>query len=156
MPDEVRRMVRLLEEAVRRSPRGRGQLERAAELAPGTLDDLFGGRAELEVRHLLSVARELGLDPVLLFQGSLQGEPDPVLDEVERAFLEVQPQRRDAQIPCGAEAPAAELDLAAVQDLVSETIRDELARLARGQRPGPQAGRREGAPLPARDAPEDG
>jgi hypothetical protein len=137
MSDDVRRIVRLLEGEVRRSQRDRGELERTLSLAPGTLDDLLAGRAELTVRQLLLLARELGLDPALLLQVDEAGELDPVLAEIERAFREVVRREQGGEPPAGAApAPADELDLAAVKDLVRETIREELARLARGERSG--------------------
>jgi transcriptional regulator with XRE-family HTH domain len=136
MSDDVRRIVRLLEGQIRRSRSDRGELERTLGLAPGTLDDLLAGRAELTVRQLLVLARELGLDPALLLQGDEAGEQDPVLDEVERAFREMRPRGRGGKPAAGAPALASDADLAAVKELVRETIRDELARLARGERSG--------------------
>src|SRR5262245_936232 len=135
MADDVRRIVRLLEGQIRRARQDPGELERALGLAPGALEDLLAGRSELTVRQLLALARELGLDPALLLQGDEAGEQDPVLDEVERAFREL---RRP---PGGQDAAAgppglAGADLAAVKELVRETIREELARLARGERTG--------------------
>jgi hypothetical protein len=135
MADEVHRMVRLLEEAVARSGRGHREIERAVGLVSGTLDELFADRAELAVRHLLLVARELGLDPVLFFQGGLQAGAggDPVLEEIERAFHETYPALVRPRMDASSPPPDADLDLAAAKELVRQTIREELARLARGE-----------------------
>ena len=157
MSEAVRRMVRLLEEAVRRSGRSGSDLERAAGLAPGTLAALLGGRAELEVRHLLLLGRELSLDPLQVFAEGLQGEAaggdDPVLAEVERAWREADPRRSGSPGARAAQA-AADLDLEGAKELVRETIREELARLARGEaaRPGEE---REGGAGPAGAAPSE-
>lgn len=145
MADDVRRIVRLLEGQIRRSRQPPGELERALGLAPGTLEELLAGRSELTVRQLLGLARELGLDPALLFQGDEAGEQDPVLDEVERAFREVR-HRPGSEEPAAGPAGA---DLAAVKELVRETIREELSRLARGELSGrPEEGDEGPAPVP--------
>ena len=123
-------MVVLLEAAVRGSSRRRVDLEVVLEVAPGYLGELFAGRVPLEVRHLLLLARELGLDPSLLFEEGLKGgsagaEPgDPALTEIEGAFRQLQ----GGRAPAGSGEPTLELD--AVKELIRETIRDELSRMA--------------------------
>lgn len=149
-------MVALLEEAVLRSGRSRTDLERSLGLLPGTLGELFGGRAELEVRHLLLLARELGLDPVAFFRVGVQGSGagDPVLDEVERAYRDARAGRALQEGSQGP-PPAPDLDLAGAKELVRETIREELARLARGEAAGARAEERAGETGPADPAPSD-
>ena len=133
-------MVRLLEQAVGRSPRPVGALEAALGVAPGYLGELFAGRVALEVRHVLLLARELGLDPALLFEGSLSRAPavagapgDPALTEIEGAFRQLQGGRDAAR----SGEPALELD--AVKELIRATIREELARMAKPPTRGPRS-----------------
>ena len=124
-------MVVLLAAAVRRSGRPRVDLEAALGVAPGYLGELFAGRLPLEVRHVLLLARELGLDPALLFEDGLKGGPagaeagDPALTEIEGAFRQLQ----GGRAPAGPGESALELD--AVKELIRETIREEIARMAK-------------------------
>jgi hypothetical protein len=156
MLDETRRMIGQLEEAVRRSGRSRPELESAMRLLPGTLDELFGGRVELEVRHLLLLARELGIDPMSFFRVGVTGggSGDPILEEVERAFRDARAGR--TRQPGGqGPPPAPDLDLDGAKKLVRDTIREELARLVRGEAAGSRDEAREGGPGPAGPAPPD-
>jgi hypothetical protein len=76
-----------------------------------------------------------------------------VLAEVERAWREADPRRSGSPDPQAAPA-AADLDLEGAKELVRETIREELARLARGEAVGPGE-EREGGAGPAGAAPSE-
>src|SRR5436305_9527736 len=77
---QIERLTQLLDEAAYRTRRSRRSLERELGLAHGYLGNLFRGRTELKVYHILLLSKLLGLDPVALLGQALAaegGEPPP-------------------------------------------------------------------------------
>ncbi|HEV7517516.1 MAG TPA: hypothetical protein VGR07_14540, partial [Thermoanaerobaculia bacterium] len=72
---QIGRLTRLLDEAAFRTRRSRRSLERQLGLAHGYLGNLFRGRTELKVHHVLLLSKLLDLDPVDLLRQALGGEP---------------------------------------------------------------------------------
>src|SRR5947209_4538986 len=76
---QVQKLTQILDEAAHRTRRSRRSLERDLGLAHGYLGNLFRGRTELKVYHVLLLAKLLQLDPIDLLRQALQeegGKPD--------------------------------------------------------------------------------
>ncbi|HTQ80112.1 MAG TPA: hypothetical protein VMM92_08950 [Thermoanaerobaculia bacterium] len=121
---QVRRLTQLLEEASYRTRRSRRSLERELGLAHGYLGNLFRGRTELKLAHILLLSRLLHLDPVALLRQALEegsGEPPASLApaRTETAAVETP----------GTEGGGAALDLEQLRDLIRQTFRDEVRKL---------------------------
>lgn len=84
---EVERLRRLLEETVRASGRSQRDVERSLGFSQGYLTQLFNGRLELRVKHIVLITDELGPGPGEFFRAAypplgreLDGAPAAALD----------------------------------------------------------------------------
>jgi hypothetical protein len=131
---QVWRLTQILDEAAYRTRRSRRSLERQLGLAHGYLGNLFRGRTELKVYHVLLIARLLDLDPVDLLRQALEGEsgkpPEPPGPPKETAAAPVPP-AVPAEKAAGAEVAERKpaLDLEQLQELIRKTFRDEVRKL---------------------------
>src|SRR5437588_8310523 len=74
---QVQKLTQLLDEAAHRTRRSRRSLERELGLAHGYLGNLFNGRSELKVYHVLLLSKLLDLDPIEMLRQALHGEAGP-------------------------------------------------------------------------------
>ena len=72
---EVERLRRLLEQTVRASGRSQRDVERALGVSRGYLTQLFNGRLELRVKHVVLITDELGLGPAEFFRAAYPPAP---------------------------------------------------------------------------------
>jgi len=123
---QVQKLTQLLDEAAHRTRRSRRSLERELGLAHGYLGNLFKGRTELKVYHVLLLSNLLHLDPVALLRQALHGEGDapPAGAEVPAPSVAAPPAEKKKVVGKG-----VSLDLEQLQDLVRQTFRDEMRRL---------------------------
>jgi transcriptional regulator with XRE-family HTH domain len=128
---QIERLTQLLDEAAYRTRRSRRSLERQLGLAHGYLGNLFRGKTELKVYHILLISKLLDLDPVDLLRQALgreageAAEPPPGAANVSAAPPSPAP---DPEGKEGAE-PSPALDLDRLQDLIRQTFRDEVRKL---------------------------
>jgi hypothetical protein len=135
---QVQRLTQILDEAAYRTRRSRRSLERELGLAHGYLGNLFRGRTELKVYHILLLSKLLHLDPVDLLRQALQtegGAPPagadvsnaaaPALPRVDE--VEDDPEDGDA----GEEKFGRELavGMEEIRNLIRQTFRDEMRKL---------------------------
>jgi hypothetical protein len=136
---QVQKLTQLLDEAAYRTRRSRRSLERELGLAHGYLGNLFNGRTELKVYHLLLLSKLLHLDPIVLLRQALHGEGGAPPAGAEAPVASVAaPHEREKEVGKG-----LSLDLEELQNLVRQTFRDEvrklggdLAKLAKGEERG--------------------
>jgi hypothetical protein len=131
---QVWRLTQLLDEAAYKTRRSRRSLERQLGLAHGYLGNLFRGRTELKVYHVLLLSRLLDLDPVDLLRQALHGEdgkpsgpPTPPGVTASAPVPPAVPVEKSAGDE-GAE-PKPALDLEQLQELIRKTFRDEVRKL---------------------------
>jgi hypothetical protein len=88
---ETERLLALLKERIRRSRISYRGLERELGLGHGTIRNLFSGRTELRIRHIVLIGRVLGFTPQELFLEaygeSRETDLRSLLSEVVRAEL---------------------------------------------------------------------
>jgi hypothetical protein len=137
---QVQKLTRLLDEAAYRTRRSRRSLERELGLAHGYLGNLFNGRTELKVYHVLLLSKLLHLDPIALLRQALHGEGGAPPAGAEEATASTPPARQEEAKELG---KGLSLDLEELQNLVRQTFRDEvrklggdLAKLAQGEEQG--------------------
>jgi hypothetical protein len=128
---QVWRLTQLLDEAAYKTRRSRRSLERQLGLAHGYLGNIFRGRTELKVYHVLLLSRLLDLDPVDLLRQALEGEggtspepPKPAAQAPVPPAVAVEKAMGEA----GTERPPA-VDLDQLQELIRKTFRDEVRKL---------------------------
>lgn len=126
---QVQKLTHLLDEAAHRTRRSRRSLERELGLAHGYLGNLFNGRTELKVYHVLLLSHLLHLDPIALLRQALHGEggvpPAGAVSGVPAVSAAPPPEeKRKKEVGKG-----VSLDLEQLQDLVRQTFRDEMRRL---------------------------
>ncbi len=133
---QVQKLTQILDEAAHRTRRSRRSLERDLGLAHGYLGNLFRGRTELKVYHVLLLAKLLHLDPIDLLRQALQEEGGkPVVaaaaEEVpalprENAVEDLEEKEEEDEE--GREL-ALGLGLEQIRDLIRQTFRDEVRKL---------------------------
>jgi transcriptional regulator with XRE-family HTH domain len=77
--DEVCQAARLLEALTKVRKVSTPRLERKLGLEGGTLNEIFSGRIELELRHVLGVLKALRVEPLRFFCQAFE-EPTAVAD----------------------------------------------------------------------------
>jgi transcriptional regulator with XRE-family HTH domain len=130
---QVQKLTQILDEAAHRTRRSRRSLERELGLAHGYLGNLFRGRTELKVYHLLLLAKLLHLDPNDLLRQALQEEGGapavaaedgpalPTENEVD-GLEEKEEDEEGRELVLG-------LGLERIRDLIRQTFRDEVRKL---------------------------
>jgi hypothetical protein len=128
---QVARLTHLLDEAAYKTRRSRRSLERELGLAHGYLGNLFNGRTELKVYHVLLLSKLLDLDPVELLRQALHGESGPpaVLDPDAASVPTAPPPPGPAAASEERRESSAVLDLDRLQELIRQTFRDEVRKL---------------------------
>jgi hypothetical protein len=119
---QVQNLTQLLDEATHRTRRSRRSLERDLGLAHGYLGNIFRGRTELKVYHVLLISKLLHLDPIALLHQALHGEGAPPAGAVAPAAPP--PPAREEE-----KTPGLSLDMEQLRDLVRQTFRDEVRKL---------------------------
>lgn len=120
--EEVKRLLELLDEAIRRSGRSRREIERTLGLGQGYLGSLFSGRIALKVWHVFVLGRELGLEPLTLFYDAAPPkDPASLLERLEAGY------RRAGSPPIPPAPPSMSRE--EIEELIKKTLREELARL---------------------------
>jgi hypothetical protein len=144
--EEVRRLLELLDQAIRDSRRSRRDIERSLGLGQGYLGSLFRGRIELKVWHVYRLARELKLDPLsFFFEVSPPQESRWVLKALgldpEKVLEKKAPEEKPAEQ--GKKDEKEKSSLMTPQDvegIVKKVIREELERRGLGGPGEPQGG----------------
>jgi hypothetical protein len=131
---QVQRLTQILDEAAYRTRRSRRSLERDLGLAHGYLGNLFRGRTELKVYHVLLLAKLLHLDPLDLLRQALQadgGEPVVAAEEVPALPRENEVEGLEEKEEDDEEGRelALGLGLEQIRDLIRQTFRDEVRKL---------------------------
>jgi hypothetical protein len=128
---QVARLTRLLDEAAHKTRRSRRSLERELGLAHGYLGNLFNGRTELKVYHVLLLSKLLDLDPVELLRQALHGEAGPSerLASDTASVPAAPPLPGPAAVSEERHESSAVLDLDRLQELIRQTFRDEVRKL---------------------------
>jgi len=133
--EESKRLRALLDDAIHRSRRSRRGIERKLGWSQGYLGSLLKGRIALKVSHVFVLARELGLEPLLLFlQVSPPRDPQWFLNQLGAGV----PQQLEPE-PALA-GPAAALTREDVEEIVRTTLLEELSRLGLAAGEEPDAG----------------
>lgn len=122
--DEAQRLLQLLKEAIAKSGRSMREIERALGWSRASLGSILRGRIALKVWHVFALARELGLEPLSFFLTvAPPRDPDWVLEQLGIP-------------PPGSEEPGPEpidpgppLSREELEDLVRETLREELEKI---------------------------
>ena len=91
--EEITRVASALKTAVRLSGVSHRRVEREMGLCPGYLSRIFGGKAELRVRHVLGVCGVIGLPVDSFFHAVFprRQETAEAAQRVERGLVELHP-----------------------------------------------------------------
>lgn len=104
------RLLELVREEVRRSGRSLRDIERELDLGHGTLGNIFRGRTELRLRHVVMLARALHFEPGDLLREAYRTEP-----------------------PEPPPPPPLPVSLEELRGLIVDALREELDRRDRGE-----------------------
>lgn len=122
--NETKRLIELLKEAIAKSGRSMREIERALGWSQGYLGSILRGRIALKVRHVFALARELGLEPLSFFLTvAPPRDPNWVLEQ-----LGIPPPGSEEPGPEPID-PAPPLTRKELEDLVRETLREELEKI---------------------------
>lgn len=122
--NETQRLIELLKEAIAKSGRSKREIERALGWSQGYLGSILRGRIALKVWHVFALARELDVEPLSFFLTvAPPRDPNWVLEQLGIP-------------PLGSEEPGPEpidpgppLSREELEDLVRETLREELEKI---------------------------
>lgn len=126
--DEVRRATKLLETIMQAAGLTRKDLDLRLGAGPGYMSQLFTGRMELKLRHVLAILQALEVEPGLFFQ-TLYPEGPPVGEKLllEEFLKRYQKLRPGALAPPQASRPsAASVDFEELHTLIQSAVRSAL------------------------------
>lgn len=133
--DEVRRATKLLETIMQAGGLSRKDLDQRLGAGPGYVSQLFTGRMELKVRHVLAILRALRVEPGVFFQ-TLYPDGKPVGEKrLTEEFLKRFRGLGDGAAPT--ERQAAAFDVSALHDLIQSAVRAALREIPQGGPVGP-------------------
>jgi len=149
--DEVRRATKLLETIMQAGGLTRKDLDLRLGSGPGYVSQLFTGRMELKLRHVLAILHALEVEPGVFFQ-TLYPDGKPVgdkmlMDEFLKRYrkLKLGPAEAPTAAPPGA-ALAGKVDYAELHDLIQSAVRAALQA-------GPETSAEVPGPAPSRPDP---
>jgi hypothetical protein len=117
--EEVLLLLDLLDREILKGVRSKRKLERDLNVGQGYLGSVLRGRITLKVEHLWDLADVVGFEPlVLLFHSAPKEHQERFLREM------------GFEKPPGPPGPEPPMTRAEIVELVAQTIRRELARLA--------------------------
>jgi transcriptional regulator with XRE-family HTH domain len=141
--DDVRRATKLLETIMQAGGLTRKDLDRRLGAGPGYMSQLFTGRMELKLRHILAVLGALDVEPGVFFQ-TLYPEGRPVGDKgLMEEFLKRYPSLGLGGAvaplpPRAALSPLTPLNYSELRELVEGALRSVL-REGGGPEAGPES-----------------
>jgi hypothetical protein len=127
--EEVRRATKLLETIMQAEGLTRKDLDQRLGAGPGYMSQLFTGRMELKLRHVLSVLRALEVEPGLFFQTLYPAGP-PVadkllLEEFLKRYPKLHPEAQESSPP-PAPPVGAGVDYEQLHSLIQSAVRSAL------------------------------
>src|SRR5262245_60358040 len=128
--DEVRRATKLLETIMQAAGLTRKDLDQRLGAGPGYVSQLFTGRMELKVRHILAILRAVDVQPGVFFQ-TLYPEGPPVADRLlmEEFLKRYKKLGLEPQRPAGGgvpQPPAPAVDYGELHQLIQSAVRSVL------------------------------
>jgi transcriptional regulator with XRE-family HTH domain len=137
--DEVRRATKLLETIMQAAGLTRKDLDQRLGAGPGYVSQLFTGRMELKMRHILAILRAVDVEPGVFFQ-TLYPDGPPVADRLlMEEFLKrykklgLEPQAASA-LPV---SPPSSLDYGELHQLIQSAVRSVLQEEGGAVKPAP-------------------
>jgi hypothetical protein len=116
--DEVLVLLELLDQEILKGSRSKRKLEREMGVGQGYLGSILKGRITLKVEHLWELGEVIGFEPlVLLYQAAPKEHRERFLNELELK-------------PAAEAGSAAPITREEIEELVTKTVRRELARMA--------------------------
>lgn len=150
--DEVRRATKLLETIMQAAGLTRKDLDQRLGAGPGYVSQLFTGRMELKMRHILAILRAVDVEPGVFFQ-TLYPDGPPVADRLlMEEFLKrykklgLEPQPASA-LPV---SPSSSLDYGELHQLIQSAVRSVLQEEGGAAKPIPPGAEPGSKPPPER------
>ncbi|HYU34060.1 MAG TPA: hypothetical protein VEW48_18045 [Thermoanaerobaculia bacterium] len=128
--EEAERIIKLLDDEIVKSRRSRRKIERELGWSQGYLGSVLRGRIGLKVWHVFALARELGLEPLLLFMtASPPRDPIWIFEQLGIPLPEPKPEPPPpppAPPPVAEETPLPNRD--ELEEMMRKLLREELER----------------------------
>jgi len=134
MHPETQRLLLTLRTAIQALGISIRELERRMGLSTGYLSRILGGKVELRVDHICSIARTLGLEPAEIFQAAfpLNAPVSAAALQIRAALRKLPPAGQEGMAP-GETTPFQEQSPEEVEQLMEKTLRRLFRELGREQ-----------------------